>query len=452
MDTEQEYVSVVRRSAQGASPSDATTVGPFHGEDTAADPQQADTGLKVFILVNRLFEWSQNFVTRELKTLAESGVDMTLGARAMRERSDLDEGERRLKALFYPIPDNPFLPMPFVRHIRYAFRYPRHYGRAWRQLLSLRHRPQKFPRGVICLARAASMAAHVREQGYNLLHAHFLTAPGETALYLSVLTDIPFGATAYAMDIYVDNSGLAGKLRAAAYVNGTTRFNERYLAALVPEAAARFVTRYYGIPVYERLPEPVPHEGFRFLAVGRLVPKKGFGYLVEACRLLVGEGLSFACEIIGTGPQETEIREKIRAAGLDAWVRVTGYVPPNDLPDRYRQSDVLVAPCIVAENGDVDGLPNVCLEAMNAGLPVISTTVSGIPEGVEDGVNGWLVPPGDAAALATAMATAIRSENILPAMRAASHRMVREKFDVRKNAPLVLELMESHRIRKADRS
>jgi glycosyltransferase involved in cell wall biosynthesis len=415
--------------------------------EVSADPHELQTGLKVFVLVNRLFEWSQNFITRELRTLSELGVEMTIGARTVLDRPDLDERERQLMRLFHRIPDNPFLPAPLYRHLRYALRYPRYYRRAWGMLFSLRHRLRKFPRGVICLFRAASMGAYVRNNGYNLLHAHFLTAPGETALYLSALTGIPFGATAYAMDIYVDNSGLAGKLKAAAYVNGTTRFNELYLGALVPSAAQRFVTRYYGIPVSERPPEPISHGGFRFLAVGRLVPKKGFEYLVEACRLLAAKGLAFECEIIGTGPEEAVLREGIRAAGLEDRFRVTGYVPPNELPDRYRRSDVLVAPCIVAANGDVDGLPNVCLEAMNAGLPVISTTVSGIPEGVEDGVNGWLVPPADARALAAAMEKALLSENQLPAMRAASHRMVRQKFDVRKNVPLIRDLMETHRKR-----
>ena len=134
-------------------------------------------------------------------------------------------------------------------HIRspLALRRPSAYFATWKTLFSLGHRPSKFFRGILCLLRAGGIAEEVEKRGINLIHGHFLTAPTETALYLSKLTGIPFGATAYAHDIYVDNSGNATKVRHASYVNATTRYNQSFLAGLVPDHPEKVLTLYYGI-------------------------------------------------------------------------------------------------------------------------------------------------------------------------------------------------------------
>ncbi len=406
--------------------------------------QNDTSSLRVLVLVNRLFEWSQNFITRELTELNELGVPMTIVARDMRLREDLSPQEKKLEEHYVRVRENPFTPDYLLSFCRLAISCPTCFFSAWRALFSLQHRPSRFFRGLICLFRAAGLAHLVRQRNINLIHAHFLTAAGETALYLSKFTGVPFGATAYAMDIYVDNSGLPGKLRHAAYVNATTLYNERFLARLIPQHPDRVLTLYYGIHILPELLPPLQHEKFTFLAVGRLVEKKGFGYLVAACAILRERGFDFTCEIIGKGPLEEVLKGQIQALHLESLLRLRGYVAPNEMPAVYRKGDVLVAPCVIAENGDVDGLPNVCLEAMNYGLPVISTTISGIPEGVEEGVNGWLTPPNDAPALADAMQKAMQSPH-LARMRAASYRMVSEKFDVRKNVLPIRELWEKHR-------
>ncbi|MBI1226848.1 MAG: glycosyltransferase [Bacteroidetes bacterium] len=400
--------------------------------------------LKVLFIVNRLYEWSQNFITRELTELNELGVDMTIAARDMAERNDLSEQEAKLRSKYLRIRNVPFTPDYLWRHLLLALSRPKIYLKVWATFFSLKHKPSKFFRGIICLFRAAGLVKFVEQNSFNLIHAHFLTAAGETALYLSKFTGIPFGATAYAMDIYVDNSGLVGKLRNATYVNGTTKFNENFMAKLVPEHAERMVTKYYGIPTSETMPPPIAHDKFTFIAVGRLVEKKGFKYLVEACAELKTLGYDFHCKIIGKGPLEAELKAQIQAAGLENEVTFPGFIAPNEMSNMYRSGDVLAAPCVIAKNGDVDGLPNVCLEAMDCGLPIISTTISGIPEGVEDGVNGWLIPPNDSTALAKAMQKAIIAPNQL-AMREASHRIASERFNVKKNVLLVKELLEQHK-------
>jgi colanic acid/amylovoran biosynthesis glycosyltransferase len=397
--------------------------------------------MHVIVIVNRLFEWSQNFVTRELTELNELGVPMTIAARDMAERNDLSPNEQKLRSKYHRLSEVPFAPAALWQHLQVALSRPRRYFSAWRALFSLQHKPSKFFRGVTCLYRATSLVRIAEQKKATLIHAHFLTAPGETALYLSKLTGIPFGATAYAMDIFVDDSGLAGKLRHASYVNGTTKYNEAFMSRLVPVNPGKIITLYYGIHTTPTLPEPLPHERFTFIAVGRLVEKKGFKYLLEACAALRQWGFDFHCEIIGKGPLEEELKAQIVQLKLENYITLTGFVAPNDMKARYLTGDVLVAPCVVAANGDVDGLPNVCLEAMDCGLPVISTTISGIPEGVAPGQNGWLITPNDAPALADAMCQAMTTAD-MPAMRLASHRMISEKFDVKKNVQHIKRLWE----------
>jgi colanic acid/amylovoran biosynthesis glycosyltransferase len=393
------------------------------------------------VIVNRLFEWSQNFVTRELTELNELGVPMTIAARDMAERTDLSPNEQKLRSKYQPLPEVPFTPAALWQHLRVAVGRPGHYLSAWRALFSLRHKPSKFFRGVICLCRATTLVRVAEQKKATLIHAHFLTAAGETALYLSKFTGVPFGATAYAMDIFVDDTGLQGKLRHAAYVNGTTKYNEHFMARLVPENPSKIITLYYGIHTTPTLPQALPHERFTFIAVGRLVEKKGFKYLLEACAALRQWGLDFHCEIIGKGPLEEALKAQIAELKLENHVTLTGFVAPNDMKAKYLMGDVLVAPCVVAANGDVDGLPNVCLEAMDCGLPVISTTISGIPEGVEAGKNGWLIEPNDSQQLAEAMRQAMTTAD-MPAMRRASHQMIAEKFDVKKNVLKIKALWE----------
>ena len=400
----------------------------------------------IFFIVNRLYEWSQNFITRELTELNKLDLKMTIGARDILERDDLNEDEKILKEKYFPINENPFTPKYLFNHLIIAVTRPIKYLKTWGTLFSLKHKLSKFPRGIVCLFRAAGIAKKIEQKGINLIHAHFLTAPGETALYLSKLTGIPFGGTAYAMDLYVDNTGLKGKLKNAAYINGTTNYNERFMASQLSKNKEKALTLYYGIHTSEELAPPIPHARFTFLAVGRLVQKKGFEYLIEACGILKEKGLDFYCEIVGKGPSEEKLNAQINNLNLNDRMAITGYVPPNELFKKYRSGDILVAPCVVADNGDVDGLPNVCLEAMNFGLPVISTTISGIPEGVEEGKNGWLIPPNDSQALADAMEKALLSDN-LPEMRKASFRMVRNKFDVRKNVVPIKALLEKHALK-----
>jgi glycosyltransferase involved in cell wall biosynthesis len=139
------------------------------------------------------------------------------------------------------------------------------------------------------------------------------------------------------------------------------------------------------------------------LSVGRLVPKKGFPDLIEALGVLRGRGVAFRAMIVGAGPERSKLEEQIKRLNLSDIVTLPGAVTQEELVGIYKEATVFALPCRILDDGDRDGLPNVLLESMSMGLPVISSPISGIPEVIRNGENGLLVPERDVNALAAAL-------------------------------------------------
>jgi glycosyltransferase involved in cell wall biosynthesis len=413
--------------------------------------QNDNSALHLLIIVNSLYAWSQNFITRELTELNEQGTHMHVAARKITQRNDLTEKEKKLLPKAVLLPENPFLPAFWGKHFKTMRHFPKGYRKAWGALFALKHNSlSKFFRSLICLFRASAIADWSVANNITLIHAHFLTAPGDTAVHLSCITGIPYGGTGHAMDIYTDNSGLLGKIAGAAYITTCTAANERHLKALPQVDPNKIFKLYHGIETRHEEPQPENHRPFTFIAVGRMVEKKGFKYLLEACAILKGQNLDFQLVFIGEGPLEGALKAQVQALGLDAHVRFKGMVPPNKMTAEYQQADVLVMPSIIDPSGDRDGLPNVCLEAMNHGLPIVGSEVSGIPEGVVHGKNGWLVPPGDTLRLAASMKEALLSPRLFD-MKQAARQMALRHFSLENNIRALRELMEEVISRKVGR-
>jgi glycosyltransferase involved in cell wall biosynthesis len=174
------------------------------------------------------------------------------------------------------------------------------------------------------------------------------------------------------------------------------------------------------------------------LAVGQLKEKKGFDYLLEACRTLLDQRIEFDCSIVGEGPMRNALEAKIAELSLQDHVALLGGLPHNVLIERYSEATIFVLPCVTATDGDRDGIPNVILEAMAMGLPIVSTRHSGIPEAVEHGRTGLLVPPRDSRALADALARLIADENLRVRLGRSGRSRVVEAFDVGANVTKLL--------------
>ena len=289
---------------------------------------------------------------------------------------------------------------------------------------------------------AATLAALARAKGVGHLHAHFGTESTTVAMLASKLSGLPYSFSAHAYDIYdqsrVNPVLLKEKIHLAQFVVTCTEYNRRTLSELAGRVAARKIIRvYHGVDVTRFRPDQsVQRERHLILAAGRLVEKKGFPYLLHACKILRERGRSFMCLIVGEGEERENLAGQINALGLRDLVGLPGARPQEQVLNLMKQATLFVLPCVVSDSGNRDGLPNALVEALAVGLPAISTTLSGIPELIEHGVNGLLVPPGDSVSLALAIEQMLMDPDLRERLARNGIKKVRECFDLRKNVKM----------------
>ncbi len=297
---------------------------------------------------------------------------------------------------------------------------------------------------------ASHIAENILRAGhFRHIHAHFCHDATNVAWMTSLLTDIPFSFTAHAKDIYRDglNPGdlLERKLTASRFAVTCTRNNVEFLRNRTSEPE-KVRCIYHGLNT--RMFQP--HDGQtngrvpKLLTVGRHVEKKGFSYLVEACRILRDRGIDFELDIIGErGDQTDAIVAAIDNYDLGDRIRILPPVPQSALTDFYQSAMAFVLPCIVLDDGDRDGIPNVMAEAMASGLPVIVTGVSGIPELVDHGVNGIIVPPRDSETLADEIQGILANDELRRNLAASARTRVEQVFDAEQTHVTLKHLFET---------
>jgi glycosyltransferase involved in cell wall biosynthesis len=281
-----------------------------------------------------------------------------------------------------------------------VYRGPRRYRRA-RQLTEA----GQFFRGWRAFARFAYWADYLRRRGVNHLHAHFGTEGASVARIFATLLQIPFSITLHANDIFLPPPDLGEKLHEAAFIVTVSQYNKSYLLDTYPGLDRSKIHILHPWVDLSRFtpPPPRPSDGvLRLLSVGRLVEKKGHCYLIEACQLLRAQGVDFECRIVGDGPLRSELGSLIAHYGLEERVHLLGALPHSGVMSLLAWCDVFALPCIIAEDGDRDGMPVVLAEAMAMEVPVVSSDIVGIGELVRSD-TGRLVPPRDPVALAEAL-------------------------------------------------
>ncbi len=264
--------------------------------------------------------------------------------------------------------------------------------------------PPFLIRSLAIFPKSIYIGDRLEQEGVRHMHARFATHSATAAMIASAVTGIPFSFTAEAHDIFVDRALLGAKIRRAAFVRTISKFNARFLQKHYPHVAEKLCIIHVGIDAagYE-VSRRTAGEPPLILCNASFKPYKGLPVLIEACARLAAEGVPFRCEMIGDGPMRPKLEELIRAHRLTERVVLLGNLPQHDVPAHLARADVFVLPSVVALDGQMEGVPVALMEAMASELPVVSTTISGIPELVHDEQNGSLVPPNDAASLAEAI-------------------------------------------------
>lgn len=268
------------------------------------------------------------------------------------------------------------------------------------------------------------LARLCRQQGVEYLHAHFANGPSSVALAASEIGGIPFGFTCHAQDIFVDPVMLAGKVKRAQNALTISAFNRTHIAAhFTAVAAQKMQVQRVAVDLKHFAPVSRPRGKVPIiLAIGRLVPKKGFIHLVHACALLARRGMRFRCWIIGDGPERAALEMAIAGAELQGKVRLLG--AQSNVKKILGRTDIFAMPCVIDDSGDRDGIPTTLMEAMAMALPVVSTEVSGIPELIHPEETGLLAAPGNAEQLASQMTRLLQDESLCRRLGEEARRFV----------------------------
>jgi glycosyltransferase involved in cell wall biosynthesis len=313
-----------------------------------------------------------------------------------------------------------------------------------------RRKLRSLPRGLRRFCQTCCLVHQL--DGTKHLHAHFASDPTRLVSWARMLCGISYSVSTHAKDLFQDkrmNSiGLHYKLKTARFIVANSQFSASSLLAsmngsldIAGNPPPKIVTVYNGVDLAEFPARPEEPTEPRLLSVGRLIEKKGFEILLDACAILQQQGNRFACDIVGSGPLKAALQRQIARLGLSPVVRLHGERPHEQLLPIYKQAMVFVLPCVLSANGDRDILPNVLKEAMAVGVPVVTTRLGGIEELVAHGQTGLLVEPGDSRALAEAVGQLLADAELRRRLATNARKVVEERFDVKTSFARLKELL-----------
>ncbi|MBI3321169.1 MAG: glycosyltransferase [Candidatus Omnitrophica bacterium] len=365
--------------------------------------------------------------------------------------------------------------------------------------------PVILMRSLLLFPKTVRFARLAQERRLPLLHAFWATYPASAAVVIGRLTGIAFSLSGHAHDIYTTNPTLAEKLRRARFVVTCTEANRQHLLALVgnhqspnpnhqiiPKRQAPIPTfpveskrssqprwfgdwrighwslfgawnlvfghsphpspltphtpeiflSYHGVDLSKFSPAPKPESRrCAILAVGSLLPCKGYETLIDACALLKARGVDFSCAIAGGGPLERGLRRRIARHNLEGQVTITGYVSQEAVVRLYQQAHLCVLPLVSKIHW---GIPNVLIEALATKTPVISCDLPSMAELVESGKSGWMVPEEDPAALASAVESLWAAPQLRARLAEAGYRRVAERFALEQTGEQLRTIFSAH--------
>lgn len=269
------------------------------------------------------------------------------------------------------------------------------------------------------------------------VHSHFAGVGARTCWWMRKFCGVSYSFTAHANDIFCkpedDTVPFHRLFDNAALIVTVSDFTARQLRERFPSAASRVRRVYNGMDLEPfkkaRASANRSRSAGGITSVGRLIEKKGYPDLIAACGILRDRGVSFRSRIVGEGPLEASLRAQIAELRLDEHVQLTGPLGINDIRKLLaEETQVFALACATEQDGGMDNLPTVLMEAMAASLPCVSTRLAGVPEMVLDAETGFLVNERDAAALADRIQKLLADEALCERMGAAGLRHAETHF------------------------
>ncbi len=350
-------------------------------------------------LFERFPSFTQTFCYREVREMVRHGADPAIFSIRKPEDIPADCPPELAQAVTY-LPEDPVLRAGIKAELEAGTLK----GKPAKDLVAWGKRGDKSR-----LYEAIWLGRELRRRGVRHVHTHFSGIAARTAYWLKAFYGITYSFTGHANDMFCANDHpvtLEDLLREAEFAAVVSDFSRAWLCGQHPAWAGKIHRVYNGIDLAPFQPaQPAPGALPRIVSVGRCIEKKGFPVLIDACALLKARGIAFECQIVGSGPLESEYRAKVATLGLEREVHLTGAQPQEVVRELLGGATLFALACAEEADGGMDNLPTVIAEAMAFSLPVVSTRLAGVPEMVEHGQSGLLVAPGSPGELADALQT-----------------------------------------------
>lgn len=384
--------------------------------------------MTVHYVVRTFPQLSESFVQREVTELVRQGVPLTVW-NLIPVAPDADVPlPPQVRATVRDLPGSRGLAGAAAR---VALSRPLRFARcvAWCAAWAVRERD---PRHLAAVPYAAYLARRVPADAH--VHAHFANTPTTVALALQILGGQSVSCTGHAKDLFAVTSPafLADKVARCRFMAVGTDYS---VARVRPMVAARDAEKVIAVPNGLPAPPAAPRtvQDGLVVSVARLVPKKGLPTLLRAIAALRDRDVAVRVEIVGGGPQEDELRALVADLGLEDVVHLAGPQPRAEVDAALGRAQLFALPCRREDDGDEDNLPLAILEAMQLGIPVVSTPIAGIPEAVIDGRSGLIVQPDDVDALAAALERLLGDPALRDQLAAGAREVIAERFDLERN-------------------
>jgi glycosyltransferase involved in cell wall biosynthesis len=283
----------------------------------------------------------------------------------------------------------------------------------------------------------AALLPSIRTFAPDVCFVHLAGARSNMALLLELAEGIPFVVKTHSGDIFERQSLFRLTTQRCAALYTISQYNVGFMEHHHDDAdLSRVSVHGCGIPLdtFAFAPSAAPPDPPLLLSVGRLVGMKGFHVLIRAAAILAERDVEFRLAIVGEGEEHAALADLVRELGVGSRVTLQGYAPPERVRALLAEASLFVLGCVWNRvKQDQDGIPVALMEAMAVGVPVVSTRLSGIPELIDDGRNGWLADPDDATALAAAIERGLEtSGDARLALLRAARETIEARHDIRR--------------------
>ena len=400
-------------------------------------------GRKIAYIMSRFPKITETFILYEILELRRLGLEIEIFPLVTEnEPIKHSEVEAMVKHVHY---HSVFSGAILAAQLYWLYRHPWNYLRAWWKAIHGNFGSGKFlARALVVVPLAALFARQMQILGIEHIHAHWATHPTLAAYVVQQLTGLPFSFTIHAHDLYVERPMLEEKIRPASFVVTISEYNRQLLQELYGVTAAnKTVVVHCGIDLEVFQPQTAKNSTapFTIICIASLEEYKGHPYLLEACAQLKAQGINFHCLLVGEGNHRPQLEAQIRQLGLTNHITLLGHQPRSRVQELLAEADVMVLPSVVATSGKKEGIPVALMEALAMRLPAIATRISGVPELIDDGKTGLLVPERDVQALVAALLRVYRNPELGKQLGAAGRLKVKQEFNLRHNVARLYNLL-----------